>query len=968
MSGIYSFIPAEETIKCKSNVNYRNLKDHINNNKFLRKKGDTTANLIDVEFKRLYKITSSDSEIMFNNMDQCRKNNLHMHLSERQYNKEYDKSGIMIDIDRYQYLNRSDFNPTVYQSIANKLSDLIHDHLVFTPHYKAHVYNYNIFFIRKPNVKLDETRTKNLGRDVYKDGIHILIPELWVSHGYKKFLLETIKNKNIISSAFYEVDNDPIEEMVDLASANNPVHFMGNCKPKSTPYYLDFQIQVKTTDRGNVTATFVNIDDINNYNLCYELSLSFYFSELGGKPTKLIKNKFEYNLHIADKIKEDIIEQPTDDNIESEVTKICDESAEAKYLVQLLDILTPDYYTDYLKWLYVIQAIANTNKKWLNIAHKFSMKCVDKYDKLTTESTFASFANKSRSQGYTLKSIVYWASKCDADKVKEIRGECNFNILNDAIYQFDGRIEHTILARILKIMYGYKFCSDHKKGTSKQLSYEWYEFVEEHDNMCEGEIYKWRKEVEPELLYNSISEDMPKLYKIVSNNLAARLDKDNQDPSLVKYLTSIQKELRLYKSRVNNAPYKGQVIKEAKLIFRQRGFADQLDNYVDVLGVGNGVLKLTRRNELGEYDPPELITGRHDYKISEYTKTKYVPYDNNNPHIHTLLRAFKDIFIEDDVFEFMMLHAATGLDKKESNCLLTLIVGGGQNGKSFFSKIIQETLGNTYCVAGKAALLTSPIERSESANSAQMQLSGKRYVYFDEFGKVETLNPIRIKTIANPSYQSGRDLNEKQLNFKNTVNPIAFSNYPFNIDTTDHGTWRRIYYYKAKMKFCSNPDPNNKYEKLENLHMIHDYCNNPDYLEAMLSILVHYYDVFMRKYGGNLKNIPVPTIKYETEEFRNSQDKMNRFLTTTLVYSPDSPHIELNSLVNKYQEWYKSKYSRHCPDNADSIAATMENSRISEYLTRKNDICHILTKHRIISSQDEDLQDGERLLIMHRPN
>jgi phage/plasmid-associated DNA primase len=224
---------------------------------------------------------------------------------------------------------------------------------------------------------------------------------------------------------------------------------------------------------------------------------------------------------------------------------------------------------------------------------------------------------------------------------------------------------------------------------------------------------------------------------------------------------------------------------------------------------------------------PILIKGFHEYKISKFTETDYVPYDPENPYVKTLMKAFSDIFPENDVRDFMLYHASTGLDARESACLLLLLVGGGQNGKSFFAKMVHNTLGNMYCAAGKSALLTAPIERAENANSAQMQMRDKRYFYFDEFNKCEVLNTGRVKAIVNPGWQSGRDLNQRQSNFRNTCNPVALSNFDFIIDTTDHGTWRRIYYYRNKVKFTDKPNPNNRYEKMVDTRYMDEYTNDP---------------------------------------------------------------------------------------------------------------------------------------------
>jgi phage/plasmid-associated DNA primase len=321
-----------------------------------------------------------------------------------------------------------------------------------------------------------------------------------------------------------------------------------------------------------------------------------------------------------------------------------------------------------------------------------------------------------------------------------------------------------------------------------------------------------------------------------------------------------------------------------------------------------------------------------------------------------LMKVFADIFPEPDVFTYMLCLASTGLDSREASGIFTALVGGGQNGKTFFMKMVHNTLGNQYCAALKSALLTSPNERGDSANSSQMQMRGKTMCYFDEFNKSEIINVSRLKSLANPGYQSGRDLHEKQSNFKNTCNVIALSNYEFIIEMTDHGTWRRFYSYRNKVKFCENPDPNNIYEKKVNTKLIEDVANNAMYLEDMLSILTEYNRILRTEYCGDIKNIPVPTIKYETEVFRNKQDSLNRFITTHMVHSPQADNMAIVTISNRYREWYKQWIKKEL--TSIDAESQLENSRLSGDMFMYNNN-KMLKGYRIKSTPEEPLCDGE---------
>jgi hypothetical protein len=114
-------------------------------------------------------------------------------------------------------------------------------------------------------------------------------------------------------------------------------------------------------------------------------------------------------------------------------------------------------------------------------------------------------------------------------------------------------------------------------------------------------------------------------------------------------------------------------------------------------------------------------------------------------------------------------------------------------------------------------------------------------------------------------------------------NFVSASQYDFIVDTTDHGTWRRLRHYTAKAKFVKNPEPSNPFEKKEDPRFVTEYLDNPEFLSGMLSILTHYYERLLNEYGGELKNVRSPTIEAETDIFRISQDSLFRWIDQYIV-------------------------------------------------------------------------------------
>jgi phage/plasmid-associated DNA primase len=687
--------------------------------------------------------------------------------------------------------------------------------------------------------------------------------------------------------------------------------------------------------------------------MTYELSLSYYKDQLGGVDTWLVKRNIPYKIHLEGKIQQ-MVERTSKGILDTDDLRITENSvdiltlgnAEAKYLRDLLNILDLKFVTDYDKWFKVICAIHHTNPNYKQLAVEFSTRRPESYSAAELDRIWADAANRNTTRPITMSSIVYWARKSAPQSFEEIEKQNYIRELSNYAYKYEGKIEHFQVASILKIMLNGKFLTDTMGLNQNHI---WYEFIIPGERMRKGEIYKWRKEIDPDNIHLFIGEHVPKVF----DQMHTRIKKQKHDArseAELKYFSRVERNFHTYMCKLGNSVFQAGIVKMAQSIFRERGFAEGLDKDADIIGVGNGVLKIGPE--------PQLIKGYHSYRVSKYTETDYIPFDPENPYIKTLLDAFRDIYPEPDVFEFQMYLAATGLDSKESANILIINVGGGRNGKSFYAKMVHETLGQLYCVAGKSNLLTSPMESSNQANSAQMALQEMRFVYFDEFNNLEVLNMARVKSIVNPGYQSGRGNYKDQVNFKNICNPIALSNFDFIINTTDHGTWRRIYYYKNKVTFTETPKPGCIYEKKVDHRFTDQYPNDPLYKQAMLSIMVHYYSKLCRDYRGDIKLVPVPTIRSETEKFRNRQDTLNKFLTQMVVISPGADAISLPHLASKYIEWYTHNYTTMKLTIID-ILSQLENSCISNNIERRSTDVQVLPGYRLKAYVDEPLGDGE---------
>jgi hypothetical protein len=970
----------EEIVQSTTSKHIRDLRAFFTTNTFVTEKGSQRTNIVNAAEKRSYFVPPTHIDTYFALLDACRRESRMIHYAERQETDIVQKSGIMIDFDCYQHTKDAQITPRHFESLNRHLAKIIRETLVFTEHAVDDQFSFHIFYIRKPSVALVETDDGGVAAPVtptptYKDGMHVLIPELQVTKGYKRYLCNELVSRGVMKTVFKDIEiiGGP-DTMLDKMSPSVPVHFFGNSKRGRPAYTLTNAYRITLfSDDDDIERREIDVAPLlaGTYqhgrsaaaipvNLTYELSLSFFTNTFGGHPTWLVKRPLNYQLALESKIQV-IVEKAARDVFHADelldderilsITNI--NNPHARYVLSLLRIMDIKYATEYKLWFETLCAIAHcgSSEDYKNIAREFSRRKPDTWSSTEFERVWTEANNnKYKRAPLTLRSIQYWARTSSPQAYREVDKENYGNVLRRAAYENAGRVEQASVAKLCKAMCGDKFVVDvtYNEGTNRR-GYCWFEFVIPGQSMRKGEVYKWRKECEPDNIHLFISEQLPKIYAQVHDNIKEYRENAEND-ALVKYWKGVESSFKLYQSKLGNDTFQSGCVRQAQYQFRQRGFAEELDSYEDVIGVGNGVLKLGVE--------PQLIKGFHEYKISKFTETDYEPYDPENPRVKILMGIYRDIFIEPDVLNYMLMHASTGLDNEESACILTLLVAGGQNGKTAFAKMMHNTLGNMYCAAGKPSLLTAPMERGESANSAQMQQRGKRWFYIDEFNKCEVLNTARVKAMVTPGWQSGRDLHERQANFKNTSNTVCYSNFDFIVDTTDHGTWRRIYYYKNKMSFRQDPNPDNPFEKKVDPRVIDVYPNDPLYLTANLSILVHYNTILRRDYGGDLKNVPVPTIDRETEVFRNRQDALNRFITQMMVVSPKAEAIGLSTLASRYIEWYNRTVKQTNQSGMD-VQAQFENSRIASAIERRGANVQVVVGYRVKLTPEEPIGEDE---------
>ena len=970
------FIEAEVTHKYqeKYNNSMKKFKEFMNNPDYVTKSKDENTNIVDLctmntdkMIAKSYAIPEEKIGKMFKYMELCRRDNLHMMMYERQQ----ENSGIMIDFDIFQKNPETFITKELTKTIAGILMMFFAKYLNLKkpdrPYENGFSHNY-MAFIKKPEPKMVQ------GKNYYKDGFHVLIPSIKVTKEIKKFLIQKMVDDNIFVDLFDNLDiadGFTPNQFIDKNSSHVPVFFIGSSTKTGAPPYnllsiIEFNIKEESLHNVTMSASYKEVSyrflfgdkppkevkDQKNSEvvLCHELSLNWE-----NKKNGIIKKyKFEINEIYAKElsfVERDLEHEIKTERAVGELSILNMHDPDTEYIEGLLNTLNPNRCSDFEQWFKVLCVLAHTNKSYKLLAEKFSMKCPSKYNPVDFEHHWNSACSDKKNK-LNIGSLHFWAKQDNPEKYEAVRQNSIYSIVYRNVYdiQLEGLLQHYDVAKILYKSLRHKYAFD---STGRGI---WYEFILDEDPKRGGEVFKWRAyNSPPNSLKKYTSEILPLLFAKVFDRIDVAIEGSPGDEKS-KFHHMVKMNLKQTCRKIRDSNFKTGILRACEEVFDEINFTETLDKIPDVLGVGNGVLKLGGNIE--------FVTGYHNYRVSQHTPVNYMPFNPYDPTIKKLLYALRNMFPdeESDTFEFLMCYLASSLDGKKKESLFLILVGSGSNGKSWLMEMFAEAIG-PYGAKMPLSFLTSRSKNAEGATPVLMMLRTARSARYSESNKNEELHLAKVKEFTGQETLGGRNLNEGFVNFKPTCHHIVATNNDFRINGNDHGTWRRIKRLAMRIKFCDDNDdynPDNPFERLADPSMISQWTEDPNAKSAFLSVLCFYYERLQNVYGGLVKKVPHPHIQKDTEKYRDSEDKVNSFINSRIIKTAiDNKDniLTLGAIIAGYTNWHKRLY----PDDKDyqkSISDNIQDSKLIEYF-KTDRTGRFIVGYRILE-EDEHPLEGEQ--------
>lgn len=732
--------------------------------------------------------------------------------------------------------------------------------------------------------KKKPTEINKNGVIIYKDGIHIMYPNIPLNVEMRYFMLNELRSEgNEIFDDITLLKNDVTDIYDEAVIIRNGWMMYGSKKEDGDVYKLthifDNEMREYINDKKYTPIQMVNLFSIRKYNEneCIKYMDEDEMEDVELYQNKLMEVKVKYMSNHTRKKKQKNVDMNI--NIPKldvrmfplEIKKKVDRA------IKLVDILNDRRASVYMEWISVGWALHNIHNNMLSVWMNFSKRCPEKYD----ENVCVDIWKKADTTGFTLASLHWWAREDNPIEYKRI--------LYDDIKKLLGYAEsgtHYDLALVLNEMYKYTFvCTSIKHNT-------WYEFINNRwETMEEG--YTLRNKISSELygeFYNLLSQYYGtcgrELMEIndIPQNIGGTMDQDK----ITKKCDHINKVL----CNLKHNSFKKNIVDECKTLFYDKEFEEKLDANPYLIGFENGIYDL-KKGQFREGTPDDYV------KLS--TKYNYKEYEENDEIFDELNNLLDKIYVNKKIKLYVMVYLASCLCgvNREQKC--EFFTGTGANGKSTMMELIKYVFGEYYDTL-PVTILSRKRAGSSQATPELADKKGKRFIEIHEPEEDDKFNVGFLKELSASDNISTRQLYGAQFSYVPQFKIVICCNNLPHIPALDNGTWRRIRVVQHESEFIDGtPDPNNKFQfkKDKNLQ-----SKLKAYRQAFMWILLNIYYKIYEKDGL----VEPEEVTLSTTRYKSDSDNFLEFINDCISVAPKTDSESFIYIYDEYKRWFKEAH------------------------------------------------------------
>jgi putative DNA primase/helicase len=335
--------------------------------------------------------------------------------------------------------------------------------------------------------------------------------------------------------------------------------------------------------------------------------------------------------------------------------------------------------------------------------------------------------------------------------------------------------------------------------------------------------------------------------------------------------TDVSKEYVKYVERLSSRQKREIMLKEAK----DFDFVDSTmwDSRGELINLQNGVYNL---------ETHEFLPHSPEYLLTKIANATYNPEAKSKDWE----KFISEVTQSKDKERYLQVKFGYGMTTDTQEESMDIIYGRStRNGKSTVLETISYTLG-TYAQNVNPETLAQKPRDSRSPSEDVARLNGCRFLVCPEPPKRMVFDVARVKTFIGRDTLTARNLYEKSFEFVPCFKLFMNTNYlPVVTDDTLFSSGRvRVITFDRH------------FEENEQDKTLKDRLQTPENISGIFNWILEGLKIYQNE------GIIVPEcVKEATKEYRESQDKINQFISDTLEENPDG----VMTITNVYPEYVK---------------------------------------------------------------
>ena len=241
-------------------------------------------------------------------------------------------------------------------------------------------------------------------------------------------------------------------------------------------------------------------------------------------------------------------------------------------------------------------------------------------------------------------------------------------------------------------------------------------------------------------------------------------------------------------------------------------------------------------------------------------------------------------------------YACSGMVREE---LIWIHVGGGLNGKTTFTKVLQRILGDYAGQAEPEMLMSNGDKTSPGALSSLAQLRGLRLVLASESDSDDALSPSMLKRVASRGRIRAKLMRQDTFEYELSHKLWLDTNHMMSVRDRDDGTWRRMRIIRWLNKIADKDIISNLDDKL--------WAEREGIFQWMLRGAQRWF-----LHGALSAAHEPPRVKQEVASFRADQDWFAAFMSECCIDDPGAT-VPTPTLKGVFETWYKDNHGRLPP-------------------------------------------------------